>query len=168
MHHSHAPSGRFVSAPLPRLSPYPRGDCNSTRGRSFLRPANGPDSHTPTRQPNSICVAAPNKHNRLRVRSASLVSRMYMATTNAPAYQQLRLHINRLIWLKHNGQPPADSAFPPLNKGGYSNSHTPVPDLINYASLPLATRNTFPPTETSIISPLLSALSSSNEGRLIS
>jgi hypothetical protein len=31
--------GRVVSAPLPRLSPYtPKGYCNSTCGRSFLRP----------------------------------------------------------------------------------------------------------------------------------
>ncbi len=34
------PGGRVVSAPLPRLSPYaPRGCCNSTCGRSFLRPS---------------------------------------------------------------------------------------------------------------------------------
>jgi hypothetical protein len=33
--------GRVVSAPLPRLSPYtPKGYCNSTCGRSFLRPVN--------------------------------------------------------------------------------------------------------------------------------
>ena len=35
---SPSPGGRFVSAPLPRLSPCSQRDCNSTCGRSFLRP----------------------------------------------------------------------------------------------------------------------------------
>ncbi len=38
------PVGRFVSAPLPSFSACPVGDCNSTCGRSFLRPSLGPEA----------------------------------------------------------------------------------------------------------------------------
>jgi hypothetical protein len=46
MPHRQVQGGRVVSAPLPRLSPYPRRDCNSTRGRSFLIPRRERKPHT--------------------------------------------------------------------------------------------------------------------------
>jgi hypothetical protein len=43
----------------------PKGCCNSTCGRSFLRPKFGSDSHTPTRQPVDESTKEANKHDRL-------------------------------------------------------------------------------------------------------
>ncbi len=48
------------------------GDCNSTCGRSFLRPKFGSESHTPTRQPTPKCNNESNKHTLYRI----LIERM--------------------------------------------------------------------------------------------
>ena len=46
----------------------------------------GNDSHTPTRQPNSICTAAPNKHNRLAPSHAT--AQVYPTHHNKPPCQK--------------------------------------------------------------------------------
>jgi hypothetical protein len=60
---SPSPGGRFVSAPLPRLSPCPMTDCNSTRGRSFLRPIIlGPKATHQLASPKCCMVTVSNKN----------------------------------------------------------------------------------------------------------
>jgi hypothetical protein len=73
MRHRQVRGGRVVSAPEPRLSPYPRGDCNSTRGRSFLIPRRERKPHTnsPAQQTNAQLQPINLTHKKLQFRSLS-------------------------------------------------------------------------------------------------
>jgi hypothetical protein len=85
MPHRQVQGGRVVSAPLPRLSPYPRRDCNSTRGRSFLIPRRERKPHTNSPAHHKIGnrnqINIPTKTPQRREAPAAIVARVQACST---------------------------------------------------------------------------------------